>query len=91
MTVANGPAVRTDWVGIYPTGSSTYVDWKYLNGTQAAPATGLAGATFNVSMPSTTGTYVLRFMTGNTVLATSQTITVSASLVSLTASPNGLS
>src|SRR6185503_5201799 len=88
VTVANGPAVRTDWVGIYPTGGSTYVDWKYLNGTQAAPATGLAGATFNVSMPSTTGTYVLRFMTGNTVLATSQTITVSASLVSLTASPN---
>jgi hypothetical protein len=91
VTVANGPAVRTDWVGVYPTGGGTYVDWKYLNGTQAAPATGLAGATFNLTMPTATGTYVLRFMTGNTVLATSQTITVSASAVSLTVSPNPVS
>jgi hypothetical protein len=88
VTVANGPAVRTDWVGVYPTGGGTYVDWKYLNGTQAAPATGLAGATFNLAMPTAPGTYFLRFMTGNTVLATSQTITVSASAVSLTVSPS---
>ena len=43
-TVASGPANRTDWLAVYPEGGSTYVSWLYLNGTQSAPATGMAGS-----------------------------------------------
>src|SRR6185436_19396065 len=72
VSVSSGPGARTDWVGIFATGASTYVDWRYLNGTQTAPATGLTAATFNLTMPTTVGTYVIRFYTGtSTLLATS--------------------
>ena len=75
-TVANGPALKTDWVALYATGGSSYLNWKYLNGSQIAPAVGLAGAAVPFAMPTTPGTYVLKFFSGSTLLATSATITV---------------
>jgi hypothetical protein len=75
-TVGNGPGNATDWVALYPAGSSTYTDWKYLNGTTTAPATGLRSAIVTFAMPAAPGTYLVKFLSGSTVLATSATITV---------------
>ena len=76
-TVAGGPALAKDWIGLYAVGGSTLLDWKYLNGSQTSPATGVAGASVPFTMPTTPGTYNLRFFTGtSTLLATSATITV---------------
>jgi hypothetical protein len=86
-TVTNGPGGRTDWVALYATGASTYLNWKYLNGTQTAPVTGLNNATFDVTMPTTPGTYFFRFYTGSTILATSQTVTVAANTVTVEVTP----
>ena len=55
-----------------------YLDWKYLNGAQIAPATGLADAAVPFAMPTTPGTYVLKFFSGSTLLATSAPITVAS-------------
>jgi hypothetical protein len=81
-TAANGPGNRMDWVGLFATGapSANSLQWKYLNGTQTAPATGLTGGTPAFTMPDTAGTYQLRFFLNNTltVLATSATVTVTA-------------
>ena len=76
-TLVNGPGGRTDWIAVYPEGSSTYVDWKYLNGTQTAPATGMTGAVIPFTMPMTPGNYILRFYTGSTLIASSAVVTVS--------------
>jgi hypothetical protein len=76
-TVVNGPGARTDWIALYPEGSSTYTTWRYLNGTQTAPATGLTNATVNMPMPMTPGNYTLRLYTGSTLVATSAIVTVS--------------
>ena len=43
-TVENGPALSGDWIGLYTSGGSTYLDWRYLNGVQMAPSSGLADA-----------------------------------------------
>jgi len=75
-TVANGPGNKTDWLAIYPTGSSTYLTWKYLNGSQTAPVTGMTGAAVPFTMPTTTGSYTIKFWAGSTLLATSAPITV---------------
>ena len=87
-TIANGPGNRLDWVALYPMGSSTFVDWKYLNGTSVAPATGLTGATLNFTMPTTPGQYTLMFFSNNsyTVLATGATVTVTGGTSSTTTS-----
>ena len=67
------------WVGLYATGAadSTYVDWKYLNGTHTRPASGVTGAAVAFTMPATPGTYNVRFFLNDswTKLATSTTIT----------------
>ena len=47
-------------------GSSTYVDWKYLNGTQTAPATGMTNARWILPMPTDAGQLHLRLYTGST-------------------------
>ena len=49
---------------MYPTGAlnAGYVDWKYLNNTRVAPATGLANATVTFTMPATGGTYEIRLL-----------------------------
>jgi hypothetical protein len=76
VTAANGPANPTDWVAIYPTGGTTYLDWKYLNGSKTVPATGLSNAALPFVMPTTPGSYTLKFYTGSTLLATSAAVTV---------------
>ena len=58
-TIANGPAMAADWVGLYPIGTSTLLDWKYLNGTRTLPATGLGNATVSFTMPMIEGSYVV--------------------------------
>ena len=84
-TVANGPGNRTDWVALYATGGSTYLDWKYLNASQVAPAAGMTGAAVPFTMPATPGTYALRLYTGSTLLATSATVTVVGPTVAVSA------
>jgi hypothetical protein len=88
-TAAGGPANKTDWLALYPTGSTTYITWKYLNGTQTAPATGVSGAAVPFTMPTTTGSYTIKFWAGSTLLATSAPITVGSvpADASVTATP----
>ena len=47
VQVTNGPANATDWIGLFPVGApdTSYLDWRYLNGTMAPPASGLSSAT----------------------------------------------
>jgi hypothetical protein len=75
-TITNGPGNRTDWIATYPHGASTYLDWRYLNGTQVAPATGLTDAMLTYTMPSAPGLYTLRFFAGHTLRAASAIIEV---------------
>jgi hypothetical protein len=75
-TVVNGPGNRTDWVAIHVTGASAYLDWKYLNGSQTAPATGVTGAAVTFTMPTAAGSYTLKFYAGNALLATSAAVVV---------------
>jgi hypothetical protein len=91
-TAANGPANKTDWLALYPAGSSTYVAWKYLNATQTAPATGMSGGEVPFTMPTTAGTYTVKFWAGSTLLATSSTITVAlpSSAVTVAVTPAGV-
>jgi hypothetical protein len=83
VAVSNGPANRSDWVALYRTTNTnptSYVDWKYLNGLQSLPATGIANGNVTFSAPMQSGQYFVRFMlTNGTVLATSSTITVASS------------
>ena len=71
---------RGDWVGLHRASAAdeTYVDWKYLNGTQTRPGSGLTGAAVAFTMPAAPGTYNVRFFLNDslTKLATSATITV---------------
>jgi len=79
VTVANGPGNPRDWVGLHVSSAAdtTYLDWKFLDGTRTAPVTGLTSATLTFTMPSTPGTYNFRlFAPGYTKLATSPTVTV---------------
>ena len=81
-TIANGPGNPGDWVALYAAGDpgvTSYFEWKYLNGTTTQPGTGLTGAALLFTLPTTPGTYNVRFFLDNsgTLLATSLTITVS--------------
>ena len=81
-TIANGPGNAGDWLGLFSAGAAdgTYLDWKYLNGTQSRPGSGVTGAGVAFTMPATPGTYNVRFFLNDssTKLATSATITVTA-------------
>jgi hypothetical protein len=58
FTIANGPGAANDWVGWYCPSTATdaaYLDWKYLNNTKTAPATGLTAATVTFTAPATGG------------------------------------
>src|SRR4029077_16490294 len=79
-TIANGPATSGDWIGLYPIGTATLVDWKYLNGSRTAPPTGLGSAVVPFTMPMVAGTYVFKFFANNSgaAMATSAPIVVSA-------------
>ena len=86
--IANGPGKAADWLGLYPAGSSTLLDWKYLNGSRTAPAAGLEAATVPFTMPPTAGTYVVRFFVNNSSMATatSPPIEVSTATMAFTVS-----
>jgi hypothetical protein len=81
--LSGGPANAGDWVGLFLVGAGdgAYGQWQYLNGTAAQPAAGLANATLTFAMPTTAGSYELRFFANNTFarLATSTTLVINAS------------
>ena len=82
ITVANGPGLPRDWIGLYQSSGAadgTFIDWTYLNGQKTVPATGQSTATVQLPAPTTVGTYQLRFFTngGYTRLATAD-VTVTA-------------
>ena len=93
FTISGGPANPKDWVALFATGAndSSYIQWKYLNGSTTAPATGVSSATLQFTAPTTPGTYNIRFFADNgfTRLATSVTITVgpSVTVTSTTVAP----
>jgi hypothetical protein len=79
VTVENGPAKVTDWIGVFAAGAGdgAHMDWVYLSGTQVPPASGRASATMTIRGPAAPGTYQVRFFTnGYTRLAVSAIITV---------------
>ena len=82
-TVTNGPGTAGDWVGLYTT-SGIAMQWQYLNGTQVKPAVGFTSATVTFTLPSTPGTYHVRFFNSEyTLVATSASITTTAPSVTL--------
>jgi glucose/arabinose dehydrogenase len=87
VTVAGGPGHRLDWVGLYQPSASdtTFTTWQYLNGTKSAPASGVTGATLQLTAPLTGGTFNVRLFSNNgyLLLATSTIVTVPAPAVSL--------
>jgi subtilisin family serine protease len=80
VSVAGGPANRTDWVAIVMASGPdhAYQDWKYLNNSKTAPGSGVAAATVQLTAPSVPGVYHVRFFSNNVLnmLATSSTFTV---------------
>jgi glucose/arabinose dehydrogenase len=85
FTVANGPANRGDWVGLYETSAAdgAYIAWQYLNGLMTLPMTGVPGATLHFTAPLTGGTYNVRVFSDNMFirLATSSSVNVPAATV----------
>jgi uncharacterized protein YegP (UPF0339 family) len=80
VTVSDGPAYRGDWVALAKVGSATttYLDWKYLNGTRAMPTTGVPSAVLTFMMPLAAGSYEFRFFANNgyTLLSVSPAVVV---------------
>lgn len=80
VTVADGSGNRGDWVALAKVGTAatSYLDWKYLNGTRSLPATGVTSAALTFAMPQTLGTYEFRFFANNgfTLFATSAPLSV---------------
>ena len=74
---------RGDWVALYATGASTYLQWKYLNASQVAPAAGMVDAVVPFTMPMAPGTYLVRFYTGSTLLSTGAPITVAGTTITV--------
>lgn len=78
VVVTNSPGNRFDWVSLTPSISpdGSYIDWYYLNGSKAAPPTGLTTATVTFPAP-VSGLYTVRLFENNTLavkLATSDVI-----------------
>jgi 6-phosphogluconolactonase (cycloisomerase 2 family) len=84
----------TDWVAIYQAGEpagTPYLDWFYDSSCTQAPGTATGSGSCQYTMPTTPGTYdfVLMANDGNTVLATSNVVTVTAgAAINLTATPS---
>lgn len=80
VAVSDGLATAPIGSGLYATGSAdtSPLDWRYLSGTTAPPATGLAAATFTWPMPVAASDYGLRFFASDTYqrIATSAAVTV---------------
>lgn len=89
VTVADGPANRTDWVVLAKVGAplTSYLDWLFLSGTKSLPPTGLMTAVLTFAMPATPGNYEFRFLANNgyTLLATSPAVTARPPVLGLSA------
>src|SRR5438045_714309 len=82
-TIANAPGTAGDWVGLYDA-NGVPVQWRYLDGTQTRPASGIANATITFTLPATPGTYHARLFNATyTLVATSGTITTTVPTVTL--------
>ena len=80
VTVANGPGHIADWVAVVATSApdSSYLDWKYLNGSTVPPPNGLTSAMVQLMAPTMPGSYEVRLWArgGFIRLATSSSLTV---------------
>ena len=61
---SGGPGNRTDWLAVVADGTpdSAYLDWKYLNDSRTAPATGRTAGSVTLTMPSAPGQYRVAFL-----------------------------
>src|ERR1044072_9789934 len=79
-SIAGGPGNATDWVALYAVGAAdtTFLDWRYLNGTTAPPATGSSTGAASFTTPVSAGNYEVRLFAANTYqrIVSSATITV---------------
>ena len=74
-TIANGPGMPGDWVGLYDSNGNA-VQWWYLNASHSIPASGVTSASVPFTLPAP-GTYQVRLFNGNYVLvATTGSLTV---------------
>ncbi|HXI29828.1 MAG TPA: S8 family serine peptidase, partial [Vicinamibacterales bacterium] len=82
VTVVNGPGNSGDEVRLYLAGapdSAPPIATKHLNGLPTPPATGISSATVTFTVPTTPGTYEVRFFANGSATATARTtITVGA-------------
>jgi hypothetical protein len=84
----------TDWIGLYRPGdpNTSFIDWIYDDScSKTAGGTSLASGSCSFTMPTADGTYQLRLLSndGYTVLATSNTVTVTGGTSpTLTANPS---
>src|SRR5205085_1147660 len=90
VTLANGPGLVTDWVGLYcPTtsGDNAYLAWKYLSNTQALPPSGVTDVTLTFTAPTMVGTtcHARWWSSGMVKVATSATMTVVNPVPTITA------
>jgi hypothetical protein len=85
-TVVGGPGNAKDWVALYAVGNPTELDWKFLNGSRTAPATGVTSATLSFTLPMAPGNYTLKFYSNNTytILSIITPITVTSPLAPVT-------
>ena len=74
-TIAGGPGNAIDWVALFAADGVTRLEWKYLNGSQSPPATGLSAAVVPFNLPALSGVYTLRLYAKN-----SQTLLGSATV-----------
>lgn len=83
VSVSGGPGNARDWVGLYAVGAAdtAFLAWKYLDGSQTPPATGVTQATLTFSAPQAAGSYEFRLFADNgyTRLAKGPTVVVSGS------------
>lgn len=63
VRVGGGPGTVRDWIGLFAPSAvdTSFLDWKYLNGSRTVPTSGSTDATVAFNMPSTPGSYELRF------------------------------
>jgi len=89
-TIANAPGTPGDWVGLYDSGGNA-VTWKYLNGTQTKPATGVTSATVAFALPAAAGTFYVRLCNDSYIqVAASGTITTTVATVTTGATTVGV-
>src|SRR5205085_6401760 len=89
VTLANGPGLVADWVGLYCPATSPdpgYIAWKYLSNAQTLPPSGVTDVTLTFTAPTAVGTTCeARWWSGMVKLATSATMTVANPVPTITA------